>query len=60
MERIFMNIENSKKDEPHKFILKLSQRLDLISSNKHVALQDLCIYNTCKNITKQCRKINLK
>ena len=42
MERIFMNIENSKKDEPQKFFLKLSQRLDLISSNKHVALQDLC------------------
>ena len=58
MERIFMNIENSKKDEPHKSVLNVSQRLDLISSNKH--LQDLRIYNTCKNITKQCRTINLK
>ena len=34
METIFMNIENSKANEPHKFVLNLSQRLDLRSSNK--------------------------
>ena len=38
-----MNTENSKTNEPHKFILNLSQRLDLRSSDKHVALQNLCI-----------------
>ena len=26
-------------NEPHKFVLNLAQRLDLRSSNKHVALQ---------------------
>ena len=31
METIFMNKENSKMGEPHKFILNLSQRLDLRS-----------------------------
>ena len=41
METIFMNTENSKTNEPHKFVLKLPQRLDLGSSNKHVALQNL-------------------
>ena len=40
METIFMNIENSKTNEPHKFILNLSQRLDLRSSNKHVTVQN--------------------
>ena len=36
METVFMNTENSKRNEPHKFILNLSQRLDLRSLNKHV------------------------
>ena len=40
MESIFVSTKNSKTDEPHKFVLNLSQRLDLISSNKHVALQN--------------------
>ena len=39
METIFMNTENSKMNEPHKFVLHLSQRLlDLRNCNKHVAL----------------------
>ena len=32
METIFMNKENSKRSEPHKFVLSLLQRLDLRSS----------------------------
>ena len=46
METIFVNAENSKKNEPHKFALNFSQRLDLKSSNKHLALQNLSIYYT--------------
>ena len=46
MEMIFTNTENSKTNEPNKFVLNLSQRLDLRSSNKHVALQNLSIYYT--------------
>ena len=34
-----MNTEKSKTNEPHKFVLKLSQRLDLKIPGKHVALQ---------------------
>ena len=41
MRMIFMNTENSKTNEPHKFILNLLQRLDLRSSNKPVALQNV-------------------
>ena len=60
MEIIFMNTENSKSNESHKFGLSLSQRLDLRSSDKHVALQNLSIYYTWKNITKQYKNNNLK
>ena len=57
---IFMNIENSKTNEPHIFVLNLSQGLDLRSSHKHVALQNLCIYYTWKNIRKQYKNNKLK
>ena len=60
METISMNTENSEKNEPHKFVLHLSQILDLRSSDKHVALQNLSIYYTWKNIRKQCKKDQLK
>ena len=43
METIFINTVNRKTNEPHKYALKLSQRLDLRSSNKHVVLQNLSI-----------------
>ena len=44
MEILFLNTEISKMDEPHKFVLSLSQRLDLRNSNKLIALQNLSIY----------------
>ena len=40
METIFMNTENKKTNEPHKFVLSLPQRLDSRCSHKHVALQN--------------------
>ena len=46
MKMTFMNTENSKTNDPHKFVLNLSQRLDLRSSNKHITLQNLSIYYT--------------
>ena len=45
-ETVFMNTENNKMNETRNFVLNLSQRLDLKSSNKHVALQNLSIYDT--------------
>ena len=44
VKKIFMNRENSKTNEPHEFVLNLSQRLDLRSSDIYVALQNLSIY----------------
>ena len=40
MEKVFMNTENSKTCEPHKFVLNLSQRLDWRSSNENATLQN--------------------
>ena len=60
METIFMNTENGKTNEPHKFVLNLSQRLDLRVSNEHVALQNLSIYYMWKNIRKQYKSNKLK
>ena len=55
-----MNTENSKTNEPHRFVLNLSQKLALRSSNEHVALQNLSIYYTRKNIRKQYNNNKLK
>ena len=55
-----MNMENSKMNGPHKFVLNLPQRLDLRSLDKHVAFQNLSIYYTWKNIRKQYKNNKLK
>ena len=52
MGTIFINSGNRETNEPNKFVLNLWQRLDLRSSNKHVALQNLSIYYTWRNIRK--------
>ena len=39
MDMIFMNTENSKTNKPHKFVLNLSQRLDLNGIDKYLALK---------------------
>ena len=58
MATIFLNTENTKTNESHKFVLNLSQSLDLKSSNKYVALQNLSIYYTWENMKKKQYKIN--
>ena len=55
-----MNTENSKTNEPHKFVFNFSQRLDLRSSDKHVAFQNLSVSYTWKNIRKKYKNNKLK
>ena len=50
MNTIFMNSENSKTSKPHVLILKLTDKLDLRRGEKSIALSNLSIYNTWKNI----------
>ena len=47
-------------NDPHKFLLNLSQSLHLQILNKHVALQIFPIYYKWKNITQQCKNNKLK
>ena len=53
METIFMNSENSKTSEPHRFKLDLTDKLNLKNPNKSVALTNLSIYYTWKNIKSE-------
>ena len=50
MDAIFMNSENSKNSESHILILKLTNKLDLRIGKKTIALWNLSIYYTWKNI----------
>ena len=54
------NTENNLTNEPYKFVLDLSQRLHLKSSNKHVALQNLYIYYTWKSKDNNTKTRNSK
>ena len=53
METTFMNTENSKTSEPHIFKLDLTDKLDLKNPNKNMALADLSIYYTWRNIKSE-------
>ena len=50
MDTIFMNSENSKTFEPHVLMLKLTNKLDIRIGEKIIALSNLSIYYTWKNI----------
>ena len=47
-----MNSKNSKISDSHRLLLNVSDKLDLRRSGKYVALSNLSIYNTWKNIKK--------
>ena len=50
METFFMNTKNSKTNEPYRFIYDLIDKLDLRNPNKNMALANLSIYYTWKNV----------
>ena len=52
MDTIFMNSENSKASMPHILKLKLASKLDLRLGEKAIALSNLSIYYTWKNIKR--------
>ena len=52
MDIIFMNSENSKTSEHHVLVLKLTDKLYLTRGQKTVALSNLSIYYTWKNIKR--------
>ena len=60
METIFMNTENSKTNEPHRFKLDLTNRLNLKNPNKNMPLANLSIHYTWKNIKSEYNNNNFK
>ena len=52
MDTLFMNSENSKTSDPHRLLLNLTDKIDLRRKDKYIALSNLSIYYTWKNIKK--------
>ena len=53
MGKIFMNTPSSKTNEPNKFIYQFTDKLNLKNPNKNMALANLIIYYTWKNIKSE-------
>ena len=56
MDNIFKNSGNSKTSDPHRLLLNLSDKLNLKRKDKYVALSNLSIYDTWRNIKKVIQK----
>ena len=55
-----MNSENSKTSKPHVLTLKLTSKLYLRIGGKVIALSNLSIYYTCRNIKSSCNNNKFK
>ena len=53
MDTIFMTSKNSKTTDSHRFRLNLNNKIKLKLPHKHIALANLSIYYTWKNVTKK-------
>ena len=60
MEIIFMNSENSKTNEPHRLKLDLTDKLNFKNPKKNMALANLSIYYTWRNIKTEQNNNKLK
>ena len=60
MSTIFMNSENSKVSDPHGLLLNLTGKIDLRRKGKYIALSNLSIYYTGKNIKKSYKNNKFK
>ena len=52
MNTIFLNSKNRKAPDPYGLLLNLTDKIDLKRKDKYIALSNLRIYYTWKNITK--------
>ena len=55
-----MNTENSKSNDPHKFKLYLTDKVNLKNPKKNIALANLSISYTWKNIKSECSNKKFK
>ena len=59
METFFMSSRNSKTNEPNRFKYDLIDKLDLRNPNKNMALANLSLYYTWKNVKSTYNNNNL-
>ena len=60
MDTMFMNSENNRTLKPHILILELTNKIDLRMGEKVIALSNLSIYYTWKNIKSSCNNNKFK
>ena len=55
-----MNSGNSETSDHHRLLLNLTDKINLKRSDKYVALSNLSIYYTWKNVKNSCKNIKFK
>ena len=55
-----MNAKNSGTSDPHRLLINLTVKINLKRSDKYIALSNLRIYYTWKNIKKSYKNNKLK
>ena len=60
MDTIFMNSKINKTSETHRLLLNLADKIDLKRSDKYVALSNLSVYYTWKNVKKSYKNSKFK
>ena len=60
MNTIFMNSKYSKTSDTHRLLLNLTDKIDLKRKDKYIALSNLRIYYTWKNMKKSYKNKKLK
>ena len=58
MDTVLMNSENIKTSDPNRQLPNFTDKIDLRKKDKHVALSNLSIYYTWKNIKKSYKNNN--
>ena len=56
----FMKSKNSKTSDPHRLLLNLTDKIDLRRKDKYIALSNLSIYYTWKNIKNSYKNNKFK
>ena len=60
MDTIFMNSENNKTSDHHRLLLKFLDKINLKRKNEYVALSNVIIYCTWKNIKQLYKNKSFK
>ena len=60
MNTIFVNSKNSKTSNLHRLLLNLAEKINLKISDKYIALSNLSLYYTSKNIGKAYKNNKFK